>query len=102
MHGVVTGRLPHVGVDLGEQVLRFGIPGPAQVVHQVAKWLQWLGKNRTDCESSDCSHPLTVANPAGSFQPLTCKGQQDRTDWNHGWSNPRHGCCLLYTSDAAD
>ena len=58
---VVLGHGPDLGVDLGEHVLRRGVPGPPQVAGEVSEARQGRGQDRTDRESSDGTHGRTVA-----------------------------------------
>ncbi len=57
---VTAGAAPQLRVDSLENVLRLGVPGPAQVVHQGAETGQRLGQDRADGESSYRSHRDTV------------------------------------------
>ena len=60
-HRVAVGGLPQLVVHGPEDVLRLGVPGPAQVDREVGQRGQRLGQDGTDGESSDRSHPKTVA-----------------------------------------
>ncbi len=58
---VLLGRLPGLGVDLGEDILRRGVPGPPQVAGEVSQCGEGRGQDRTDRESSNSTHGWTVA-----------------------------------------
>ena len=60
-HRVVLGRLPGLGVDLGEDVLRRRVPGPPQVAGEVSQSGEGRRQDRADGESSDRTHGGTVA-----------------------------------------
>ena len=55
-HRVAPGRLPQLGVDLGEDVLGGRVPRPAQVAGELAQRSQGVGQDRTDREASDRTH----------------------------------------------
>ena len=61
-HRVTVRGLPEIGVHRPEDVLRLGVPRPAQVDREIGQRGQRLGEDRTDGESTDCSHRTTVAH----------------------------------------
>ena len=65
---VTTARDPDLRVDGGEDVLRLGMPRPAQVRGQVAQQTQGLRQDRADGESSDGSHGRTLTHSVGTIQ----------------------------------
>ncbi len=71
LDGVVARRLPQVGVDRGEDVLRRRVPGPAEVARQGAERGQGLGQDGTDGESSDGSHGRRLAAKYERSNPLS-------------------------------
>ena len=54
---VAAGGLPQVGVDRGEDVLGRRVPGPPQVVGQVAQRGQRAREHGSDGETTDGAHP---------------------------------------------
>ena len=59
--GVTLGRLPDLGVDLGEHVLGRRVPRPPQVSGEIGERREGRGQDRADGEPTDGAHPRTVA-----------------------------------------
>ena len=68
---VVPGRLPELGVDGREDVLRGRVPGPAEVAREGAEGGQRRRQDGTDGESSDGSHPWRLAAKYERSNPLS-------------------------------
>src|SRR5690348_6565340 len=53
---IPAGLLPAGRVERGEQVPRLGVPGPAEVQHEIAQRSERLGQRGPDREGADGSH----------------------------------------------
>ena len=75
--GVVAELLPGGGVQVAEERLGLGVPGPAEVRGQTAQARDLLGQVGTDDESADCLHTATVLGDGVqevSFRRMTLRG----------------------------
>ena len=53
---VAAAALPERRIERLEEIPRLGVPGPAEVPHQLGEGRQRLGKSCSDGESTECAH----------------------------------------------
>ena len=89
---VAAAALPQRRVQGLEEVPRLGVPGPAEVHHQLGQGRQRLGESRTDGESTECSHRARLTSTAPSTARRSERTRQSPWHQRAHTGEPTIGC----------